>query len=381
MVLRSVFILVLLLTVQFLFAQIRNPFNEEILPFGKDIELIQEEGSFNHHKTTYGFVNHTKGKYALPFLTFVRDTTHAWLVVLNGGPGRSNIRLSFGIDSLLKKYNILLIGYRGVDDRALEGIINENDPKIQRFINKNRSKYSTEKIASDIALIAEKLQISSLNLIAHSYGTLVAGELYTQEPQLVDSIFAFSPVDASRPMPDPEKVKFFVASIFDSTTYEIDTFKDTLLNWLDDPSAESLAMGFVASMYNKKDFENMLKGVIRGDINRNDVIQRGEKYLKKRYIVDLALKINYINKPVFSSEYIYNQVTSIFHQQISRYLSSDSSHLGSQNPFRRAPVNFFIPKYEFFYTYSMAGQQLQKCECGHADLWKLAPKFVLEIHE
>ncbi len=374
---RSVFILFLLLTIQTSWAQMRNPYNEEILPFSKDLKLIQEPGNFNQHKAMYGFVNHTKGKYALPFLTFCPDTSNSWLVILNGGPGRSNIRFSFDIDSLLQHFNILLPGYRGVDDRALENVTDEDAATIHDFIQNNQTKYATEKIAADIGFITDELQLSALTIVAHSYGTLVASELYKAKPQSIDTILAFSPVDPCKPMPDPEKIRYFVFSMLDSVQQKIEPLEDTLAAWLASELSDELAMGFVASMYSKTDFKNLLEGMLNGDTSRSDVIEKNDKYLKKRNLIDFALKINRIEEPESIKKSVYSQITHIFYEKIQQYLEVENKNLKVSTISADLPANFFIPKYEFFYTHSYTSQHTQNCTCGHADLWERAPKFIL----
>ena len=374
---RFVFILLFVLGIQTLLAQIRNPFTEEILPIGKDNLLVQEPGNFNRLNAHYGFIHHRNGKYALPFLTFERDPHKPWLIILNGGPGRSNIRLSFEIDPLLDSYNILLPGYRGMDDRALEVLDKSNDKEILTFVEQNRDDFSTDKVASDLALIAESLQISRALLVAHSYGAIVANVLHDQNPLLIDTIMAFSAVDPSRPMPDPERLHQILNESFVSKGINTTAFEDTLSQWLKQEASDNLILGFVASLYNEKDLQAFLKGVLSGDICRNDVAERGHKYMKKLYLIDFALKIQSIKAPEFDKPDIYERITLLFYEKLVRFIKPNNTNylddFSSDDP-----VKLYIPHYEFFYTSTHRNTETLNCKCGHADLWSKVPQFIDE---
>ena len=53
--------------------------------------------------------------------------------------------------------------------------------------------YGIKHFARDVATVLEELQITRCIIVSHSFGTLVALELYLQRPEKVEKIFFFSP--------------------------------------------------------------------------------------------------------------------------------------------------------------------------------------------
>lgn len=356
-------------------SQIKNTRTNQLLPFKEKGDFVVNSGNFNHYPAGYGFIYHRAGKYALPFLTFRRDTTNPWMVILNGGPGRSNLRLSFEIDSLLNHYNILLPGYRGIDDRVIANVAEYADDSILHFVENHQQEFNTTHVANDLALIAGSLELKKLTILAHSYGTIVAKTLYNHHPAIIDTIFAFSPVSYKSPIPNPVKVQKIITFVADSLRVPQSIFTDTIQNWLHSPHKAELIMGMVSAMYNISDILTFFNALSNQNILRSDIIERGKRFKKKVWLIDFALKFCDVKAPANQYTDIYKSVAQVFYSQISQY-SVNTGCMPAREIATYCPVQFFIPEFEIFYTMKCADSSVIECPCSHADLWRQAPQWL-----
>ncbi len=358
------------------FAQIRDPKSEEILPLTKPGELITKAGNFLNYSATYGLIYHENNPYTLPFITIVRNATQPWLVVLNGGPGRSNLRLSFPIDSLLNNYNIILPGYRGSDDRAIERAAMLSADSLQLFINKHKSVYNTNRIADDVALVINNYLHKPVSILSHSYGTMVAASFYKHYPNLVDTIFAFSPVNPHHPVPDPKKLRSSINYVADSLNISAQQIEDSLKLWLRLPNRKSLMLGLLASSYALSDLSMFCQGVFEQPDIRHNTAQKGQAFMQDTRLIDFALKFCNISVPASQNKNdIYKQISEIFFDHVTTYLTDNNCP--EVSTFQADwPVRFFVPTYELFYAVEFPNTVKVSCNCGHAGLWRKAPSLL-----
>jgi pimeloyl-ACP methyl ester carboxylesterase len=361
-------------------AQKRHPVTHQLVPIQNTGDYLLEDGTLFGYQAKFGIINHSKGTYGLRFVMFESLESNPWLVILNGGPGRTNIRLPFEIDSILSKYNLLLPGYRGVDDGAYENLSGRSDSTIEAFIRKNRTTYSTQKLVDDVMLICEMIHIDSFYIAAHSYGTIVGRTLYEANKENVTGLFEFSPVMESAPIPNPESLEFITQHVADSLNVSLTAIEDTLNLWMQAPQKRDLAMGLIASFYVYNDAVTFFLDVLSGKLTRANVSKKGREFLQFSWLMDYGMKFNRMPDIDLTGCDIYTKISHLFYLQVSKYLPSDApvvEHRFVSEGYMPCAVSF-IPKYEIFHTCS--GKQIYNvlCECGHADLWKMAPYYIFE---
>lgn len=358
------------------FSQIRNPYTEEIIPVNAVGDIYSTSGNFYQYAANYGLLYHFETKYALPYIAIEHDTLNPWMLILNGGPGRSNIRLSFDIDSLVRYYNVLIPGYRGIDDRMIETFVNCRENNLPKLISNKRHISGINAIAGDIIQILQAKHIRNIKILAHSYGTMVAKELYKIKPAVTDTIFAFSPVDPQKPFPAPLKIKKLISRAADSLNVNMTHVEDTLSAWTQSTQKKNLLMGVTASAYRLNDMIHLLNDMFDSTKNRSAIIKKGELFIKKSLLIDFALKFCDFQKPANNKDNIYITITRNFYDIITEYCS-DKKCNNQYNPQINYPIQFIIPEYEIFYLETSVDAVVEhNCACGHADLWSKPLEFI-----
>ncbi len=100
------------------------------------------------------------------------------LLVLHGGPGLSHDYLVPGFESLAKKYQIIFYDQRGCGKSDFP---------------KDTSSIKIESYVEDLEGIRNYLKIDKLNLVGHSWGTLVALNYAKKNPEKLKRLILISP--------------------------------------------------------------------------------------------------------------------------------------------------------------------------------------------
>jgi pimeloyl-ACP methyl ester carboxylesterase len=355
-------------------AQITNPYTGELLPFKKIGEFSLSDGNFDNYPAQYGLINHMDRLNALPFIVIERDSINPWLLILNGGPGRSNLRLSFELDSILKHYNVLIPGYRGIDDKTFDGYNDLSPDTLQMFVNNHKKLFGSKNICEDIKLITSVLGIDSVSILAHSFGSIISFEYASLYHNNVDTIFAFSPVNARKPYPSSEKLK----RIIDSVAFCIDInpkqIAEKLYKLSQGATSNYFYMGIIASFYTREDIRNFLIELYNDKLDKEMLINRGERFVNQKWLFDFGLKFCFIEPLEYNEKDIYGRIANGFKDLVNKFVKDKNCSERHYN-LDSLPICAFIPEYEFLYS-EKDNQMNYKCKCGHADLWKQAPKLI-----
>lgn len=377
MYVRAVLAIILSILLNYANAQLRHPVTEQMVAIPNRGDFKIEAGNFSNYEAGFGIINHMRSRYGLQFITLMRDESLPWMVILNGGPGRSNLRLSFEIDSLLSYYNILLPGYRGFDDGAYEAVFNDDDSRLQKFVLHHKSLFSTHAIADDVLLIIDALKIENYSILAHSFGTIVGRYLLNADTLHLDTLYAFSPVSEQHPYPNPEQLSEIIENLSVELNIPVKQFTDTLTVWTTCREHPYLVMGMLASLYRYNEMCDFFSRVFKGELNRAEVARNGRAYLHREWLFDFALKFD-IHNPYSDTKNLYETISSSFIKAISRYSQPESvySQEGSMKDDGRIKV--FLAQFEFFYSNIQGETMVETCQCAHADIWHRAPKLMLQ---
>jgi len=167
-------------------------------------EHVLKPGKFASHKADFGIIlvpeNRNNPDSKTVELAFIRihaleDRSSEPLFLLNGGPGKSNIR---GIlSSVFFTHNdLVIVGYRGIDSSVKlscpevdKAFVTENPlsppsiVRIRKIIRNSYDRHIKEGIdidgytvletVDDIEAVRKALDYSSINLFSSSYGTIL----------------------------------------------------------------------------------------------------------------------------------------------------------------------------------------------------------------
>jgi len=357
-------------------AQVTNPYTGEILPFKNIGDYTVSPGNFNNYPANYGLLNHLGKLNALPFITIEKDISNPWLVILNGGPGRSNLRLSFELDSILKYYNVLIHGYRGIDDKTFEGYDNLDYDSLKMFVANHRKVFGSKNICDDIDMITNVLNIDTISILAHSFGTIISEEFGTDYRNRVDTIFAFSPVDSRKPYPSAKKLHL----IIDSISIQLGYNSDVILKKIEKlskgvTSSSYFYMGIISSFYTKENISNFITEIYENKLSYKDLENRGERFVNQKWLFDFGLKFCNLVPIDDKSDDVCDRIAKGFKAIVDQYVIDKGCPEKASN-IDELPVKFYIPEYELFYC-EIVNAEFVKCGCGHADLWKQAPKYII----
>lgn len=192
-----------------LFSQIRHYKTGEILTNAKADTVYVNKGIFNNFEAEYCILvapeNRQKQKSKLITISVVRipalqKTDNPPVFLLNGGPGLSNIWEENLPSYLLDSFDIVMVGYRGVDgevqlnsQRVKDFLIQTDNPfhkdnykKLNNLWSEEIAKtknnidiagFTVEEICNDLNAVRKHFQYDSINILAYSYGTMIS-QLY-----------------------------------------------------------------------------------------------------------------------------------------------------------------------------------------------------------
>ncbi len=151
------------------------------------------------------------GKIDLPVIHLSSGSTQTPPVVfLNGGPGGTNLRFGLDTPDLLSHYDVLLVGYRGVDDGLplicpeVSAVMIQDAPLsltgrermgqaasecAGRLMREgvDLSSYTMFDVIQDLELARRSLGHEQIHLFARSYGTRIAQYYARMYPEVVAS--------------------------------------------------------------------------------------------------------------------------------------------------------------------------------------------------
>ena len=354
-----------------LYSQVRNATDNLLVPLNQKGDILFKDGTFRFYKAKYGLILHYKSaKFALPFIVISQDTTKPWLLVLNGGPGKSNLRLSFDIDSILNDFQVLIPGYRGVDDNFLNSALQFNDVDCKRFVVEHKSDFGTATIAQDIGLILNKLKIDSVYIVAHSYGGMVASELYKSNKTKIVSAYLFSPVLISNPIIDNNKIYSLLKYVSNTLKVDEKLVCHKLYQVYDSINKSNLfALGVVSQLYKMQDAKQMIVDLLNNKLNTSEVIKRGEVVFNEKTLLDFALKFG-CNAHIIhiqADSYKVN-FSKIFKDYIYKYSTSIDT-LSVEYP-EDSIFQYFIPRFDIYKTFDIKGKNSKVYDnYAHSDIW------------
>lgn len=199
----------LLVFVLFLYsaqAQVYHYLTGKVVPGGKPGLVAWNEGIYLGYPARYGtlvaYENRSIRNSPLITIPVIHikclypEKRHNPIFILNGGPGETNLRNELIFSELLQYFDLVLVGYRGVDGSInLSSLIHESDSlantlhtlgitAFQNQVLKNVnsklnesidiSAYSMSEVVNDIREVCLNLPADTINLMAFSYGTMVA---------------------------------------------------------------------------------------------------------------------------------------------------------------------------------------------------------------
>lgn len=374
---RAILAIILSILLNCASAQLRHPVTEQMVAIANKGDFKIEPGNFSNYEAGFGLINHMKSRYGLQFITLTRNDSLPWMVILNGGPGRSNLRLSFEIDSLLLHYNVLLPGYRGFDDGAYDVVFSDDDSRLQKFVLHHQSLFSTQAVADDVLLIIDALKIENYSILAHSFGTIVGRYILKSDSVHLEKLYAFSPVSEKMPFPNPQQLSKIISALSVDLNIPLKQFTDTLAVWNSCKENSYLIMGMISSFYRYREMYDFFDRVFKGDLTRSEIVRNGRAYLHREWLFDFALKFD-ISDPYSGTSDLYETISSLFIKALNRYHQTESSYHQVVSAKNDSRIKVFLSQFEFFYSNFEGKIVADACQCAHADIWHKAPKLVLD---
>lgn len=200
------FLAFVLLVNQVVFAQIYHYETGKVLS-GKPGQIIWNSGIYEGYPAEYGSfitfenpnVPHSK-ELVLPLIRIKAlpgDSLQEPVFLLHGGPGEKNLQSVLFFPQLLKKHDVILMGYRGVEgSRVLNDTFYKNalfsdtltldnyQAVFTRAFNQSMDyyqnagidflAYSMEQVANDLEQIRQIEDYQQISLLSFSYGTMIA---------------------------------------------------------------------------------------------------------------------------------------------------------------------------------------------------------------
>ncbi len=368
---RNSFTLFLILATVCLSGQVINPWTNSQISMSSSCN-ITKSGIFEGYIADYGVYAH-KGlsdKYkALPFLFMPSEKVNApVLLILNGGPGASNLVLPAGIDFLLEYFNILLPGYRGVDDYC--------SYNYEKYGNVQELKIcDIDLIAEDISNIVNFLKCDSVYIAAHSFGVVYASKYMQKKDNVKKTSIFFSPITTQNIIAVISNMEKMVRKYFEGFCNGADKYEKIITDIKNSSSPEQLSMALTIFLSD-----------IQGGVKIDSVLEWGKPAIELLQNIYTSYE-NSINKQDRSDKlscyFNYSDTTG----------KSDLGRLGIllynyfiNNVLTETP-NFKTIEYgspsvaiSAFYDYSIPKTQIVIENTGHSDIWNKAWQFIITYY-
>jgi len=363
---KGIFTLFLIFFSACFYGQIINPWTNTQIKLSDNCKIV-DNCIFQGLNAKYGVYAH-KGyghKYkALPFLLLPSEKTDAPnLIILNGGPGVSNLKAPEGVDSLLNYFNILIPGYRGVDD-CLEDSYDELD--------KQQNSYSISLISKDISNIVAALKFDSVYVAAHSFGSIYAcGYLLTQDGVNKKSIFV-SPIMTQDIATVLNRMEQMVEKYFSNYHNGSEKY-NTVLDGIENSSnPEQLSMAlviFLSEFHNGYKIDSILES--RGAIV--ELLQN--TYSSYKYAVNSIDKQNQLSSYFnFNDTTGFNNLGRLGKLLLKYFINETQPDTSLFSPFKYYTPDATISAY---YDYSVSFNDKVVNNTGHSDIWSKAWKYII----
>lgn len=205
--------------------QVYYTLNGTNLPNPKADTIYLTKGIFNGYDAVFGTLlvkeNRNKPNSRLIDIPIIKvsalnKTSKPPIFLLNGGPGISNLWEDNFPEFLLDSFDIIIVGYRGVDGKVKldsreikEFIYNTNNPlqgsnyKVFEELWKKQfkelgeyfdlSSYSITEVCNDIETVCRFLNIKKLNFYAFSYGSMITQHFNQLYPNYIVKNILISP--------------------------------------------------------------------------------------------------------------------------------------------------------------------------------------------
>lgn len=212
----------------FVGAQVYHYETGKVLGVNEPNKIIWKGGTFNNYPAEYGTLivkeNRSVRNSRLINIPVIRvksinqSDSLSPVFLLHGGPGESNLQNKLFFDDLVKKRDIVLVGYRGVDGSVCldcpdmkhallsDSLYIENynflfskaaESCIEEF-RRNKidiGSYNIHEVITDIEVTRNLLKYDSISFLAFSYGTILS-QLYAHK---YDSIVSKMALIGARP--------------------------------------------------------------------------------------------------------------------------------------------------------------------------------------
>jgi hypothetical protein len=351
------------------FGQIINPWTNTQVKISNNCKIV-DNGIFQGLNAKYGVYAH-KGhghRYkALPFLFLPSEKKDAPnLIILNGGPGVSNLRAPEGVDSLLNYFNILIPGYRGVDDCLIDSY---------EELDKKQNSHTISLISKDISNIAAALKFESVYVAAHSFGSIYACNYLLMEDGVDKKSIFVSPIMTQDIATVLNKMEQMVEKYFSNYRNGSEKYNNVLTEIENSSDPEQLSMAlviFLSEFQNCYKIDSILesKGSIVGLLqNTHNSYKYTINAIEKQD--KLSSYFNFNDTTGFSNlgklgklllKYFVNEVqpnTSPFH--MFKYCTPDTT-------------------ISAYYDYSVCFNDKVIENTGHSDIWSKAWRYIIDFY-
>lgn len=294
----------------------------------------------------------------LPFV-LVPCSSHSGaptLIIFNGGPGDTNLRLSRDFQKLACHFHILLPGYRGVDDRT--ALFPVKTPHADH-----------RQVGDDAARIVAALDIDTLVVAAHSFGTIYAREMLLSDTVSKHRIsLFFSPLltnDISVVVAGMEQMinNYFACSddfpLLDRLCGEVAA----------SGSPSRAAMGLVTMLGSQSNYA-ALRGKLGADNANLGLEAAFDAFAASVDLTDNQAKLN----SFFGSSLQDADSLSPIAAALADYFSFVSGVPSSGSTIFFKPDRCFAGEFDFL----RPAQAEILPGCGHSDVWMRAASVVLE---
>ncbi len=353
-----------------IFGQIINPWTSTQVKISDDNYKIVDNGIFQGLNAKYGVYAH-KGhghRYkALPFLFLLSEKKDAPnLIILNGGPGVSNLKAPEGVDSLLNYFNILIPGYRGVDD-CLEDNYDELD--------KQKNSYNISLISKDISNIVAALKFDSVYVAAHSFGSIYACNYLLIEDGVSKKSIFVSPIMTQNIATVLSKMEHMAEKYFSNYCNGSEKYDNVLTEIENSSEPEQLSMALVIFL---SEFQNCYKidSILESKGSIIELLQN--TYISYKHAInstDKQYKLSgYFN---FNDTTGFNDLGRLGKLLLNYFVNEAKPNTSSFSPFKYCTPDTIISA---FYDYSVCiNDQIVK-NSGHSDIWSKAWRYIIDFY-
>lgn len=351
--------------------QIIDPWSSKVVYFGEN-KIDTREGIFEGYRVKYGVychkpnVDHYK---ALPFIYIPanKNPLAPLMVVFNGGPGSTNMSIIPHADSLLNRFSILLVGYRGVDD---------NFSDIQHTVNEVRKHVPDDirSISKDVLNIVEYFQNDTIFVVGHSFGTVYACDFlaYKSRFNCIRSVF-FSPMFTRNLYEISSIMENMVADYFKDSVDSSILYQDIVKQVAESDIPENTAMGLILYLSEIKNFKKLYDALKNKKSIVSYCMDGYRQHQEHILMSDQISKFSLFFKDDKTKNICLGQIGEAIYHYFQDRISVNS--LSSSALLECEPDVIFVAQYDF----SDKRNATIVNGASHSSLWNDAYKFIIEF--